>query len=64
MAVNDLGSIDTMAHLLKYDSVMGTLPDKIVGHQGGIKVGNDTLQGAVASAIRPICRGVTSASTW
>ena len=27
VAVNDLGSLDTMAHLLKYDSVLGTLPD-------------------------------------
>ena len=26
VAVNDLGSLDTMAHLLKYDSVMGKLP--------------------------------------
>ena len=25
VAVNDLGSIDTMAHLLKYDSVLGKL---------------------------------------
>ena len=26
VAVNDLGSLETMAHLLKYDSVLGTLP--------------------------------------
>ena len=44
VAVNDLGSLDTMAHLLKYDSVMGTLPDKIAATKGGIKVGNDTLK--------------------
>ena len=44
VAVNDLGSVDTMAHLLKYDSVMGTLPDKIAATKGGIKVGNDTLK--------------------
>jgi glyceraldehyde 3-phosphate dehydrogenase len=25
VAVNDLGSVETMAHLLKYDSVMGPL---------------------------------------
>ena len=29
VAVNDLGSIDQMAHLLKYDSVLGVLPDDI-----------------------------------
>jgi glyceraldehyde 3-phosphate dehydrogenase len=44
VAVNDLGSLDTMAHLLKYDSVMGTLPDKISATKGGIKVGNDVLK--------------------
>ncbi len=44
VAVNDLGSLDTMAHLLKYDSVMGTLPDKIAATKGGIKVGADTLK--------------------
>ena len=27
VAVNDLGSLDTMAHLLKYDSVLGVLPN-------------------------------------
>ena len=29
VAVNDLGSLDTMAHLLKYDSVLGILPQDI-----------------------------------
>jgi glyceraldehyde 3-phosphate dehydrogenase len=43
VAVNDLGSLDTMAHLLKYDSVMGVLPDKITATKNGIKVGSDTL---------------------
>lgn len=43
VAVNDLGSLDTMAHLLKYDSVMGVLPDKISATKNGIKVGDDTL---------------------
>ncbi len=43
VAVNDLGSLDTMAHLLKYDSVLGVLPDKISATKNGIKVGDDTL---------------------
>ncbi len=43
VAVNDLGSLDTMAHLLKYDSVLGVLPDDIKAVKGGIKVGDDTL---------------------
>ena len=29
VAVNDLGSIETMAHLLKYDSVLGILPNDV-----------------------------------
>ena len=44
VAVNDLGSVDTMAHLLKYDSVLGTLPQEIKATKGGIKVGDDVLQ--------------------
>ncbi|MEZ5343522.1 MAG: glyceraldehyde 3-phosphate dehydrogenase NAD-binding domain-containing protein [Acidimicrobiales bacterium] len=28
VAVNDLGSLETMAHLLKYDSVLGVLPQE------------------------------------
>ena len=29
VAANDLGDIDTMAHLLKYDTVLGTLPVEV-----------------------------------
>jgi glyceraldehyde 3-phosphate dehydrogenase len=44
VAVNDLGSIETMAHLLKYDSVLGQLPDKISATSRSIKVGKDTIK--------------------
>ena len=44
VAVNDLGSLDTMAHLLKYDSILGTLPQKITASKNGIKVGDDELR--------------------
>ena len=44
VAVNDLGSLDTMAHLLKYDSVLGTLPDAIKATKNGIQVGADELR--------------------
>jgi glyceraldehyde 3-phosphate dehydrogenase len=44
VAVNDLGSLDTMAHLLKYDSVLGVLPQSIAATKGGIKVDGDTLR--------------------
>ncbi|MDD9368644.1 MAG: type I glyceraldehyde-3-phosphate dehydrogenase [Acidimicrobiales bacterium] len=44
VAVNDLGSIDTMAHLLKYDSVMGRLDGDVAVTDDGIKVDGDTLK--------------------
>ncbi len=44
VAVNDLGSIEQMAHLLKYDSVLGVLPDKISATSRSIKVGKDSLR--------------------
>ncbi len=44
VAVNDLGSLETMAHLLKYDSVLGALPEKVTINRNGIKVGGDTLR--------------------
>jgi glyceraldehyde 3-phosphate dehydrogenase len=44
VAVNDLGSLDTMAHLLKYDSVLGTLPENIRATKSGIKIGSNELK--------------------
>ncbi len=44
VAVNDLGSLTTMAHLLKYDSVGGTLPYTIKATKDGISVDGDTLK--------------------
>jgi glyceraldehyde 3-phosphate dehydrogenase len=44
VAVNDLGSLDQMAHLLKYDSVTGTLPNKIKATKDGIDVDGDVLK--------------------
>jgi glyceraldehyde 3-phosphate dehydrogenase len=44
VAVNDLGSVDTMAHLLKYDSVLGRLPNEVQVADDGIKVDGDTLR--------------------
>jgi len=43
VAVNDLGSLETMAHLLKYDSVMGSLKQNIKATKGGISVDGDEL---------------------
>jgi glyceraldehyde 3-phosphate dehydrogenase len=44
VAVNDLGSVDTMAHLLKYDSVLGQLENEIQVADDGIKIDGDTLK--------------------
>ena len=44
VAANDLGDLKTMAHLLKYDSILGRFPEEISVVDGGIKVGDTTLQ--------------------
>src|SRR5215211_3912957 len=44
VAVNDLGSVETMAHLLKYDSVHGNLTDDVTVADGAIQVGGQALQ--------------------
>src|SRR4051794_8653299 len=44
VAVNDLGSVDTMAHLLKYDSVMGRFPGDVAVVGDGIKVDGETIK--------------------
>ncbi len=43
VAVNDLGSLETMAHLLKYDSVMGRLDAIVKVSKRGITVDGDEL---------------------
>ncbi len=44
VAVNDLGSVAAMAHLLKYDSVMGRFDGKVGVHKDGISVDGDVLK--------------------
>jgi glyceraldehyde 3-phosphate dehydrogenase len=44
VAVNDLGSVKTMAHLLKYDSVMGRFDQDVQVHDDGIQIGDDVLK--------------------
>ena len=44
VAVNDLGNVATMAHLLKYDSVMPNLTSDIVATDDGISVDGDVLK--------------------
>jgi len=44
VAVNDLGSLPTMAHLLKRDSVGGTFPGVIIATDEGVSVDGDVLK--------------------
>ena len=43
VAVNDLGNTATMAHLLKYDSVLGNLSNDIAATDGGISIDGKVL---------------------
>ena len=44
VAVNDLGDAKTMAHLLKYDSVLGPLEADVEAADGAIRVDGDELK--------------------
>ncbi|HYY58719.1 MAG TPA: type I glyceraldehyde-3-phosphate dehydrogenase [Pyrinomonadaceae bacterium] len=44
VAVNDLTDTKTLAHLLKYDSVLGNLEQEISATENGIRVGNDEFR--------------------
>ena len=44
VAANDLGDLATMAHLLKYDSILGRYPAEVTVVDGGIQVGDKTLK--------------------
>jgi glyceraldehyde 3-phosphate dehydrogenase len=44
VAANDLGDLATMAHLLKYDSILGRYPADVSVVDGGIRVGDRTIK--------------------
>ncbi len=44
VAANDLGDLKTMAHLLKYDSILGRFPADVTVVDDGIRVGDATLK--------------------
>jgi len=59
VAINDLGPVETNAHLFRYDSVHGRFP-------GEVKVAGDTIDvgfGPIKSATPRSCRTPTWAST-
>ena len=45
VAFNDLGDIDTMAHLLRHDSVLGAFPETVEVAGGSLRVGGAELKG-------------------
>jgi glyceraldehyde 3-phosphate dehydrogenase len=44
VAFNDLGDDDTQAHLLKYDTILGRLPQSVEVVEGGIQVGDQLIK--------------------
>src|ERR687885_2665122 len=44
VAVNDITDTGTLAHLLKYDSVLGNLEQEITATENGISVGGDEFR--------------------
>jgi glyceraldehyde 3-phosphate dehydrogenase len=44
VAVNDLTDTKTLAHLLKYDSVLGTLKEEVGAHADSISVGGKSIK--------------------
>jgi glyceraldehyde 3-phosphate dehydrogenase len=44
VAVNDVTDASTLAHLLQYDSVHGTWPEKVSADGDAIKIGGDTIR--------------------
>ena len=63
VAVNDLTDTGTLAHLLKYDSILGRFPGEVeVG--GGLDLRSTASRSRCSpSATRRRCPGATSAST-
>jgi glyceraldehyde 3-phosphate dehydrogenase len=44
VAVNDITSPEVLAHLLKYDSILGRFPDDVAADGEGIKIGGRTVK--------------------
>ncbi len=63
VAANDLGNAKTMAHLLKYDSVLGPLGQDVTADDGSHPRRTTARSSCSPSATRRRCPGATSAST-
>ena len=63
VAVNDITDAKTLAHLLKHDSVHGSLKHQVKAEGNQIMLDGHALRAWSRSAIRPSCRGRNSRST-
>ena len=63
VAVNDITDAETLAHLLKYDSVFGPFPGDGRGRATARSSSTAARSRCSPSATRRSCRGATSAST-
>ena len=63
VAVNDLTNAETLAHLLKYDSILGNLKADISAKGDRITVGQGRVPGPVDQGPGAAARGSSSAST-
>ena len=63
VAVNDLTDAETLAHLLKYDSILGRFPGEVEVRDGAHRSSTAQRSRCSPSAIRPTFRGASSAPT-
>ena len=61
VGINDLGSVETNAHLLRYDSVHGRYPGEVTTGDGWMDAGHGKIR-SLPSATRRSCRGRSSMS--
>ena len=57
VAVNDLTDTKTLAHLLKYDTVLGTFGGEVKAGEGTISVDGDSTQFLLCTYVSPMRAG-------
>ena len=63
VGVNDITDTETLAHLLKYDSILGPFPGTVEATGDGLDRRRQRAQGVRRARPRRRCRGATSAPT-
>ncbi len=63
VGINDLGPVETNAHLLRFDSVHGRFPGTVTVDGDSISVGNGKIKVTAVNATPARCPGRISAST-